>query len=173
MRWERIDLTSSSSSPATRGKTWGQRQRWVRRSEMTMVAVKQMRAYTIQACLSLNSYQSLLIPCGLRARDGGLADGLADGLSLKLRTRCLSIAILVPLSFQPVGLNFYIPLKIDEECETVKRFGFEHKDVWYTVCNTFKDTQYYTLTGTASIMEKRKMAHSQNSLMKNNSLVDS
>lgn len=56
-------------------------------------------------------YQSLVILHSLGARDGGLTDGLTDGLGLKLRTRCLSIPVLVPLSFQPVGLNFNITLK--------------------------------------------------------------
>lgn len=59
-------------------------------------------------------YQPLLILHSLWARDGGLADGLADGLCLKLRTCRLSVAIFVSLSFQPVGFNLYIPLEIRE-----------------------------------------------------------
>lgn len=60
-------------------------------------------------------HQPLLILHSLCARDGGLADGLADGLCLKLRTSRLSVAIFVSLSFQPVGFNLHIPLEIREK----------------------------------------------------------
>lgn len=67
-----------------------------------------MRVRTIQACLSL--YRSLLIPCGLRVQYGGLADGFTDGPCLKLRTRCLSITMLVHFAFQPLCFYFNIAL---------------------------------------------------------------
>ncbi len=125
IRWERIDLTSSSSSPATSGKTWGQRQmetRGIREDDGGDGANESVHHSSMS---SFNFYQSLLIPRGLRAWDGGLADGLADGLGLKLRTRCLSIPVFVPLPFQPVGLDFNIPLKMDEERKKVQeRFRF-------------------------------------------------
>lgn len=105
IRWERIDLTSSSSSPASSGKTWGQSQK-----ETQEMGGNEANGKNSSAS-SLKLYQPLLIPCGLWAWDGGLADGLTDGLCLKLRTRCLSITIFVPLPFQPVGLDFNIPLK--------------------------------------------------------------
>lgn len=60
-------------------------------------------------------YQPLIIFHSLRARDGGLADGLADGLCLKLRTCGLSVPIFVPLSFQPVGFNLDIPLENERD----------------------------------------------------------
>lgn len=55
-------------------------------------------------------YQSIFVPRSLGAWDGDLADGFTDGLGLKLGTRCLSVPIFVPFSFQPVCLNFNISL---------------------------------------------------------------
>lgn len=79
-------------------------------------------------CSSGTSHQFFLIPRGLWAGDGGLADGFADGLGLKLRARCLSVAILVPLSFQPVGLNFNVPLEADKNKAKVR------ESVSYFIC---------------------------------------
>lgn len=59
----------------------------------------------------LHSYQSLLVSLGDDLSNGGLADGLADGLGLELRTRRLSVSVFVPLTFQPVGLNLNIALR--------------------------------------------------------------
>lgn len=43
MRWERMDLTSSSSSPATSGKTWFRVREKLEKWERRKVAAKQMR----------------------------------------------------------------------------------------------------------------------------------
>lgn len=102
-------MTSSSSSPATSGNTWWQGTHGNSDDDGHNVTNKSVPHLSL---LQLNLYQSLLVSGGLRARDGGFADGFTNGLGLKLRTRRLSVPILVPFSFQPVRLNFNIPLKM-------------------------------------------------------------
>lgn len=109
-----MDLTSSSSSPATPGKIWkGQRD-----------GLENVRESLILLNQSLCHYQSLFIFHSFGPRDGGLADSLADGLGLKLRTSRLSVAIFVPLSFQPVGFNLNVPLESREIKECGGKFHF-------------------------------------------------
>lgn len=95
IRWERTYLTSSLPSPGTSGKTWAQRQKEPRGIRDNDCGNKANESAHHSSVSQPNLYRSLLIPCGLRVQYGGLADGFTDGPCLKLRTRCLSITMLV------------------------------------------------------------------------------